>query len=38
MTSIQSIVWPKARDVGRIGDMSPTAHLRVGWMQTTMST
>lgn len=24
------IVWPKARDVGRIGDMSPSAHLRVG--------
>ena len=24
------IKWPKARDVGRIGDMSPSAHLRVG--------
>lgn len=24
------IIWPKARDVGRIGDMSPSAHLRVG--------
>ena len=24
------IVWPKARDVGRIGDMSPSAHLRIG--------
>ena len=22
--------WPNARDVGRIGDMSPTARLRVG--------
>ena len=22
--------WPKARDVGRIGDMSTTARLRVG--------
>ncbi len=22
--------WPKARDVGRIGDMSPTASMRVG--------
>lgn len=22
--------WPKARDVGRLGDMSPRAHLRVG--------
>ena len=30
MSSNQSIVWPKARDVGRSGDMSPTAHLRVG--------
>lgn len=25
-----AIEWPKARDVGRIGDMSPSAHLRVG--------
>ena len=25
-----AIVWPKARDVGRIGDMSPSAHLRIG--------
>lgn len=25
-----AIVWPKARDVGRIGDMSPNAHLRIG--------
>ncbi len=24
------IAWPKARDVGRIGDMSPSASLRVG--------
>jgi hypothetical protein len=24
------IQWPKARDVGRFGDMSPRAHLRVG--------
>ena len=24
------IVWPKARDVGRIGDKSPSAHLRIG--------
>ncbi|GEM_PF-1821802 len=24
------IVWPKARDVGRIGDMSPSDSLRVG--------
>lgn len=23
--------WPKSRDVGRIGDMSPTAFLRVGF-------
>ena len=22
--------WPKGRDVGRIGDMSPNAHIRVG--------
>jgi hypothetical protein len=22
--------WPKARDVGRIGDMSKSAHMRVG--------
>ncbi|EFI61304.1 MULTISPECIES: hypothetical protein [Comamonas] len=25
------ITWPKARDVGRIGDMSPAAHIRVGF-------
>ena len=25
------ITWPKARDVGRIGDMSPDAHMRVGF-------
>lgn len=25
------ITWPKARDVGRIGDMSPSAHMRVGF-------
>lgn len=25
-----TIQWPKTRDVGRIGDMSPDAHLRVG--------
>lgn len=24
------IVWPKARDVGRLEDMSPDGHLRVG--------
>mgnify|MGYP000911765602 CR=1 FL=1 len=24
------INWPKARDVGRYGDMSPSAHIRVG--------
>ncbi len=27
---LPSIEWPKGRDIGRIGDMSPTAHLRVG--------
>ena len=27
---MSSIQWPKARDVGRIGDMSPDAHIRVG--------
>lgn len=26
-----SIQWPKARDVGRLGDMSPIASLRVGF-------
>ena len=26
----QTIQWPKTRDVGRNGDMSPDAHLRVG--------
>lgn len=26
----KSITWPQARDVGRIGDMSPSATLRVG--------
>lgn len=25
-----TLIWPKARDVGRLGDMSPSAHLRVG--------
>lgn len=25
-----AIAWPKTRDVGRIGDMSQSAHLRVG--------
>ena len=25
-----AVTWPKARDVGRLGDMSPSAHLRVG--------
>jgi hypothetical protein len=25
-----TIAWPKARDVGRLGDMSPTGHIRVG--------
>lgn len=29
--AVQQITWPAARDVGRIGDMSPTAHLRVGF-------
>lgn len=24
------VVWPKMRDIGRIGDMSPSAHIRVG--------
>ena len=24
------MTWPKARDVGRFGDMSPSAHMRVG--------
>ena len=24
------VVWPKERDIGRFGDMSPSAHLRVG--------
>ena len=27
---MSNIQWPKARDVGRIGDMSPDAHIRVG--------
>jgi hypothetical protein len=26
----KAIEWPNARDVGRYGDMSPSAHLRVG--------
>ena len=30
MASEPAIEWPKARDVGRIGDMSPSASLRVG--------
>ena len=25
------IQWPKARDIGRYGDMSPHAHIRVGF-------
>lgn len=25
-----TITWPKSRDVGRIGDMSADAHLRIG--------
>ncbi|QOQ83673.1 hypothetical protein INP81_07300 [Comamonas thiooxydans] len=25
------ITWPKARDIGRIGDMSQVAHIRVGF-------
>lgn len=25
------LVWPKERDVGRFGDMSPHAHIRVGF-------
>lgn len=29
-TRDEGITWPKARDVGRIGDMSATAHIRVG--------
>ena len=28
--SQKAIEWPNARDVGRYGDMSPSAHLRVG--------
>jgi hypothetical protein len=27
---IKEIEWPKLRDAGRFGDMSPTAHIRVG--------
>lgn len=27
---MDEIKWPKARDVGRYGDMSPHAHLRIG--------
>lgn len=30
ITPSPTITWPKARDVGRLGDMSPSAHLRVG--------
>ncbi|MFN9471035.1 hypothetical protein [Acidovorax sp.] len=30
MTATPTIEWPKARDVGRFGDMSPTGHIRVG--------
>ncbi len=26
----EPMAWPKARDVGRFGDMSPAGHLRVG--------
>lgn len=26
----KDVQWPKARDVGRYGDMSPSAHMRVG--------
>jgi hypothetical protein len=26
----EDVQWPKARDVGRLGDMSPATHLRVG--------
>jgi hypothetical protein len=26
----QTVVWPKSKDVGRYGDMSPSAHMRVG--------
>jgi len=29
-TSPTAIQWPKARDVGRYGDMSQEAHMRVG--------
>lgn len=29
--AVPPIQWPKARDVGRIGDMSPSAHMRVGF-------
>lgn len=29
--AVPPIEWPKARDVGRIGDMSPSAHMRVGF-------
>lgn len=27
----EEITWPNARDVGRIGDMSQVAHIRVGF-------
>lgn len=30
LASTQGMKWPAARDVGRIGDMSPDAHIRVG--------
>lgn len=29
--AVQQITWPAARDVGRIGDMSPSAHMRIGF-------
>lgn len=30
LATSQGMQWPVARDVGRIGDMSPDAHIRVG--------
>jgi hypothetical protein len=28
--AVQPMTWPAVRDIGRFGDMSPTAHIRVG--------
>ncbi len=30
LATTKGMLWPVARDVGRIGDMSPDAHIRVG--------